>query len=59
MQKLSYFVSAFSHRLKPPPRDASQFTRILFHPRLDGRIPLDSPVKPKQFCPHRCSIFSV
>lgn len=42
MQKLPDFVPALSHHLKPPMRDGSQFTCMLFHPRIDGGIPLDS-----------------
>src|SRR6202047_2688319 len=57
MQKLPDFVSAFSHHLKPLKRDGSQFTCMLFHPRIDGRIPLDSAVESQQFRSHRRSIF--
>jgi hypothetical protein len=32
MQELTDFVPAFSHRLKPLMRDASQFASMLFHP---------------------------
>jgi hypothetical protein len=45
MQKLPDFVPAFSHRLKPLMRDGSQFTCTLFHPRIDGGIPLHSAVE--------------
>jgi hypothetical protein len=45
MQKLSDFVPALSHHLKPLMRDGSQFTCVFFHPRIDGRIPLDSAVE--------------
>ena len=45
MQKLADFVPAFSHHLKPPMCDGSQFTGMLFHPRIDGRIPLDSAIE--------------
>jgi len=38
-----------SHHLKPLMRDGSQFTGMLFHPRIDGGIPLDSAVKSQQF----------
>src|ERR1700693_1796532 len=55
MQKLSDFVSAFSHHLKPLMRDGSQFTCVLFHPRIDGGIPLDSAVASQQFRSHRRS----
>src|SRR5258708_23868667 len=36
MQKLPDFVPALSRHLKPLMRDGSQFTCMLFHPRLDG-----------------------
>src|SRR6516165_12689666 len=54
MQKLSDFVSAFSHHLKPLLRDGSQFTCMLFHPAIDGGIALHSAVQSKQFrsCHH-------
>src|SRR3974390_121916 len=57
MQKLPDFVPALSHRLKPPMRDGSQFTGMLFHPRIDGGIPLDSAVESQQFRSHRRSSF--
>jgi hypothetical protein len=47
MQKLQDFVPALAHLLKPPMRDGSQFTGMLFHPRVDGGVPLDSAVEPK------------
>ena len=54
MQKLSNFVPALSHHLKPLMRDGSQFTGVLFHPRIDSGIPLDSAVESQQFRPlHR------
>src|SRR6266851_5640694 len=53
MQKLPDFVPALSHHLKPPMRDGSQFTCMLFHPRIDGGIPLDSAVESQQFRAHR------
>src|SRR5712691_491779 len=53
MQKLPDFVPAFSHHLKPLMRDGSQFTGMLFHPRIDGGIPLDSAVESQQFRSHR------
>ena len=34
-------------------RDGSQFTCMLFHPRIDGGIPLDSSVESQQFRSHR------
>jgi hypothetical protein len=45
MQKLPDFVSSLPHHRKPLMRDASQFTCMLFHPRIDGGIPLDSAVE--------------
>src|SRR5271166_5505597 len=57
MQKLPDFVPAFSHRLKPLKRDGSQFTGMLFHPRINGRIPLDRAVESQQFRSHRHSTF--
>src|SRR4051812_37751981 len=53
MQKLPDFVPAFSHHLKPLMRDGSQFTCMLFHPRIDGGIPLDSAVESQQSRSHR------
>src|SRR6202171_3456136 len=58
MQKLPDFVAAFSHRLKPLMRDGSQPTCMLFHPSIDGGIPLDSAVESQQFRSHRRSIFA-
>src|SRR6266853_3378 len=55
MQKLPDFVPAFSHHLKPLMRDGSQSTCMLFHPRIDGEIPLDSAVESQQFRSHRRS----
>src|SRR5437762_12826051 len=52
MQKLADFVPALSHHLKPLMRDGSQFTGMSFHPRIDGRIPLDSPIESQQFRSH-------
>jgi hypothetical protein len=57
MQKLPDFVPAFSHHLKPLMRDGSQFTCMLFHPPIDGRIPLDSAIESQQFRSHRRSTF--
>src|SRR4030081_1201486 len=57
MQKLPNFVPAFSHHLKPLMRDGSQFTGMLFHPRIDGAIPLDSADESQQFCSHHFSTF--
>src|SRR5713226_8313247 len=56
MQELPNFVPAFSHHLKPLVRDGSQFTSVLFHPRIDGGIPLDSAVESQQFRSHRRSL---
>jgi hypothetical protein len=36
MQKLPDFIPAFPHHLEPLMRDRSQFTYMLFHPRIDG-----------------------
>src|SRR6202142_76252 len=55
MQELPNFVPAFSHRLKPSERDGVQFACMLFHPRIDGGIPLDSSVEPQEFRFHRRS----
>src|SRR5215510_8131341 len=49
MQKLPDFVPAFAHHLKPLMGDGSQSTCTLFHLRIDGGIPLDSPVESQQF----------
>src|SRR5258706_8299700 len=57
MQKLPDFVPAFSHHLKPLVRDGSQPTCTLFHPRIDGGIPLDSTVESQQFRSHHRSTF--
>src|SRR3989440_8787002 len=57
MQKLPDFVPALSHHLKPLMRDGSQCTGMLFHPRIDGGIPLDSAVESQQFCSHHLSTF--
>jgi hypothetical protein len=56
MQKLPDFVPALSHHLKPLMRDGSQFTCMLFHPCVDGGIPLDSAVESQQFRSHRRSL---
>src|SRR5438045_307100 len=57
MQELPDFVPAFSHHLKPPMRYGSQFTGMLFHPGIDGGIPLDSAVESQQFRSHHRSTF--
>src|ERR1039457_3187349 len=56
-QELPNIVPAFSHHLKPLMRDGAQFTCMLFHPRIDGGIPLDSAVESDRFRSHRRSIF--
>src|ERR1700722_7964872 len=56
MHQLPDFVPAFSHHLEPLKRDGSQFTGMLFHPRIDARIPLDSAVESQQFRSHRRSL---
>src|SRR5882757_9724979 len=58
MQKFPDFVPAFSHDLKPLMRDGSQLTRMLFHPRIDGGIPLDSALESQQFRSHRHGILT-
>src|ERR1700688_359462 len=57
MQELPDFVPALSHHLKPLMRDGSQFTCMLFHPGIDGGIPLESAVESQQFRSHRRSPF--
>src|SRR5437773_12392130 len=57
MQELSNFVPAFSHHLKPLMRDGSQFTFMLFHPRVDGGIPLHRAAKSQEFRSHPRSTF--
>src|SRR6266850_2982638 len=57
VQKLPDFVPAFSHHLKPLMRDGSQFTCMLFHPRIDGVIPLDGAVESQQLRSHCHSTF--
>src|SRR5215470_18426982 len=57
MEELPDFVAAFSHHLKRLMRDGAQFTSMLFHPRIDGRIPLDRAVEAQQFRSHRRSTF--
>jgi hypothetical protein len=44
MQKLTDFVPA-AHHLKPLVRDGSQFASMVFHPSIDGGVPLDSTVE--------------
>src|SRR5476649_2476781 len=55
MQKFPDFVPAFSHHLKPLMRDRSKLTCMLFHPRIDGWIPLDGAVESQQILSHRRS----
>jgi hypothetical protein len=57
MQKFPNFVPAFSHHLKPLARDVSQSTCMLFHPRINGGIALDSSVESQQFRFQRRSTF--
>src|SRR4051794_5520157 len=57
MQKLPDFVPALSHHLKPPMRNGSQFTGMLFDPRVDGGIPIDSAVKSQKIRSHHRSPF--
>ncbi len=59
MQDLPDFVSAFSHHLKPLARDGSQFTFMLFHPRIDGGIAFDSTVESQEFRCHRRYLFAL
>jgi hypothetical protein len=49
-------LSALSHHLKPPMRDGSQFTCMLFHPRID--VSLDGTVESQQFRSHQLYFFS-
>src|SRR5580704_12051279 len=58
MQELPDFVPAFSHYLKPLTRDSSQIACMLFHPGIDGGIPLDSTVESQQFQSHRSPTLS-
>lgn len=53
MQKFPDFIPTLSHDLKPLMRNSPQVTPMLFHPRLNGRIPLDSAVESQQFRFHR------
>src|SRR2546422_4123563 len=57
MQKLPDFVPAFSHHLKPLMRDGSQFTCMLFHPRINGGIPLHGAVESQELRSHCHSNF--
>src|SRR5215831_20036602 len=53
MKKLPDFVPTFSHHLKPLTRDRSQIAWMLFHPRIDGGIPLSSAVESQKIRSHR------
>src|ERR1700722_1119813 len=53
MKNFPDFVSTLPHDLKPLVCERSQLTRMLFHPRIDGRIALDRPVEPQEFLSHR------
>src|SRR6185436_11893359 len=55
LHELPDFVPAFSHQLKPLMCDGSQFTSMLFHPCINGGIPLDSAVESQQFPSHTLS----
>jgi hypothetical protein len=57
MQEFPDFVPAFSHHLKPAVSDGSQFTGMLLHPRVDGRIALDGAVESQKIPFHRRSTF--
>ncbi len=58
MQKLPDFVPSLSHHLKPPLRDGSQFTRMLFHQHVNGGIPFDSAIEspPNRSHSAQCSV---
>ena len=45
VQELADLVPALSHHLKPLMRDGSQFSGMLFHPRIDVGIPQDRAVE--------------
>ena len=53
MEELADFVAAFSHHVKPFMRDVSQFTGMVFHPCVDGRIAFDGAVESKYVRSHR------
>lgn len=57
VHELPDFVSAFSQHLKPPMRNIPQFTPMLFHPRVDGGIALDSAIQSEQIRSHRDHFF--
>ena len=50
VQQLQHFVPTPSHDLKPLVRDIAQFTRVFFHPHLDGGVALDSAVESEHLC---------
>jgi hypothetical protein len=56
MHQLPHLIPAPSHRLKPLPRDRSQLTPMLPHPRIDSGIAFHSPLESDQLRPHRHSI---
>src|SRR5665213_714656 len=49
MQELANFLAATAHYLEPLLRDGAQFTSMIFHPRIDGGIALNSAVESQQF----------
>jgi predicted ester cyclase len=61
MQKLPDFFPTFSHHLKPVTCDGSQFACMLFNPRIDRGIMLDSAVESQQVRVHRrrFSVFEI
>ena len=52
MQNLAHLVAAFSHHLEPLMRDGAQFTRMRFHPPVDGGIVRDGSIESQDFRPH-------
>src|SRR5262249_61014090 len=48
MQNFPDFVATLSHYLKPFMRDGSQFPCTLFHPRIDGWVPLNCAIESQQ-----------
>src|SRR5690348_343257 len=59
MQKLPDFVAALSHHLKPLLRHGSQFACVLFHPSINGGLPLDRAVESQQVRSHRPPPYSL
>ena len=47
VHELPNVVASLSNDVKPFLRDGSQFTCLVFHPRIDGRIPPDPAGEPK------------